>query len=441
MDLKTLPHNLDAEKSVLGSILIDEDAMLKISELLNPEDFYQPKHRLIYESMIELFHGQEAIDVLTLTSKLQTKKKLKAIGGAAYVSELVEVVPTSSHIENYANIVKDAGVRRGVIRYSNEINKLAFEEDKEVAGLLDSAEKGIFSISQGNIKQDFVHVSDLLDETFAKAADLSENQNEFRGIKTGFSGLDNLLGGFQDSDLIILAARPSVGKSALCIDLARHAAVHENKSVGIFSLEMSNLQIMDRILSMQVGVGLWDLRMGKLSESSFSKLGDAMGLLSESNIFIDDTPGCTINEIRTKCRRLKMERGLDFVIIDYLQLITGNNKESRVQEVSEISRLLKIIAKELQIPVLAAAQLSRAIEQRTDRRPQLSDLRESGSIEQDADIVMFLQREEMNNPDTERKGIGDLIIAKHRNGPTGQIELFFEREQARYRQLDKKYDG
>jgi replicative DNA helicase len=250
--------------------------------------------------------------------------------------------------------------------------------------------------------------------------------------------LDNLLGGFQNSDLVILAARPSVGKTALMMDFARHAAVNENKHVGIFSLEMSDLQIMDRILAMQVGIGLWDLRMGKLNESDFERLGDGMGKLSESNLYIDDTPGLGINEMRTKCRRLKMEKGLDMIVIDYLQLLSGNTKESRVQEVSEISRFLKILAKEMQIPVIAAAQLSRSIEQRTDRRPQLSDLRESGSIEQDADVVMFLTREEMFNPDTDRKGIGDLLISKHRNGPTGDVELFFVREQARYTELDKR---
>ncbi|MCA9385465.1 replicative DNA helicase [Candidatus Dojkabacteria bacterium] len=435
------PQNLDAERGVLGSILIDEDAILKIYDKLVAVDFYQPKHRIIYDAMLKLFHSQEAIDVLTLTSKLTKSKKLKTVGGATYITELVESVPTAAHAEQYAELVKKASVRRNLIHFAGEIQKLAYEEDKPVSDVLNEAEKGIFHISEGSVKQDFVHVSDLLEEAYEKAAELSANQDIMRGIKTGFSGLDNILGGFQDSDLVILAARPSVGKSAVCMDFARHAAVAEKKSVGIFSLEMSNLQVMDRILAMQVGVGLWDLRMGKLSEDNLVRLGDAMGILSESNIYVDDTPGLTIHEIRTKCRRLKMEKGLDFVVIDYLQLISGSNKESRVQEVSEISRMLKIIAKELHIPVIAAAQLSRAIEQRGgDRRPQLSDLRESGSIEQDADIVMFLQREEIFNPDTERKGIGDLLVAKHRNGPTGNVELFFEREQARYRQLEKNFD-
>ncbi|MBD3362111.1 replicative DNA helicase [Candidatus Dojkabacteria bacterium] len=439
MKVKTIPHNEEAEKGVIGSILIDEDVVLKILDTISSEDFYNPKHKLIFKCVEELFHNQQAIDTLTLTSRLKKKKKLKSVGGASYISEIVESVPTSGHAENYAELIKDASIRRDLVKYSSEVNKKAYEEDKPVTDLLNIAEKGIFEISQENIQKDFIHVSDLLEEAYEKAAELAANKDEIRGIKTGFSSLDNILGGFQGSDLIILAARPSVGKSALVLDFARFAAVNQKKNVGIFSLEMSNLQVMDRLLAMQVGVGLWDLRMGKLSEDSFGRLGDAMGILSESNIFIDDTPGLHINEMRTKCRRLKMERGLDLIVLDYLQLMQANTKENRVQEVSEISRFLKILAKELEIPVITAAQLNRAIEQRTDRRPQLSDLRESGSIEQDADIVMFLQREEMYNPDTERKGIADLLVAKHRNGPTGNIELYFVRDQARFRQLDKKY--
>lgn len=425
---------------VIGSILIDEDVALKVMDIISHEDFYHPRHKNIFNAIESLYHTQQAIDVLTLTSQLKKSKKLKGIGGAAYVSELVDSVPTSGHAENYAKLIKDASIRRQLIHYSGDLNRGSYEEERSVKEVLNEAEKGIFEISQHSIKQDFVHVSELLEEAYEKAADLDSDQDAMRGISTGFSKLDNLLGGFQNSDLIILAARPSVGKSALMMDLARHAAVADGKNVGIFSLEMSNLQIMDRVLAMQVGIGLWDLRMGNLSEDSFAKLGDAMGILSESNLFIDDTPGLSINEMRTKCRRLKMEHGLDMVVIDYLQLMSGNTKENRVQEVSEISRFLKILAKELNIPVIAAAQLSRSIEQRVDKRPVLSDLRESGSIEQDADIVMFLQREEMSNPDTERKGIGDLIIAKHRNGPTGAVELFFVKEQARYRQLDTTYD-
>ena len=363
------------------------------------------------------------------------------VGGAAYISDLIENVPTSAHAENYAKLVKDSSTRRKFIKYSQDVNKMSFEEDEPLSELVEFTEKNIFEISQESFRNDFVHVSKLLDESFENAAKLNADPDIIRGVASGFPGLDELLGGFQKSDLVILAARPSVGKSALLMDFARHAAVNENKHVGVFSLEMSDLQVMDRVLAMQVGIGLWNLRMGKLDDDAYNKLSDAMGRLSESNLYIDDTAGLKINEMRTKCRRLMMEKGLDLIVVDYLQLLTANTKESRVQEVSEISRFLKILAKELDIPIIAAAQLSRAIEQRTDRRPQLSDLRESGSIEQDADIVMFLQREETHNPDTERKGIADLIVAKHRNGPTGDMELKFVRDQARYRQLGKKYCG
>jgi replicative DNA helicase len=436
------PHNIEAEKGIIGSILIDQDSILKVMEFVGAEDFYQPKHRDIFEAIESLYYSHDPVDVLTLTSRLKNQKKLNSVGGASYISELVAEVPTSAHAENYAKLVREASTRRKLIHHSGEITKLAHDEALELDEVINKSEKGIFRISESNIRQDFQHVSVLLEETYEKAAEMAENGDAVRGIASGFSGLDNVIGGFQNSDLVIIAARPSVGKSALLIDFALHAGVNMGKNVGIFSLEMSNLQIMDRMLAMQVGVGLWDLRMGNLKDKAFERLADAMGILSEASIYIDDTPGLSINEMRTKCRRLKLEKGLDMVIIDYLQLVAGTSKESRVQEVSEISRFLKILAKELDIPVIAAAQLSRAIEQRTDRRPQLSDLRESGSIEQDADIVMFLQREEMFNPDTDRKGIGDLIVSKHRNGPTGSVELFFHREQARYRQLEKnvKYE-
>ncbi len=440
MDIKIPPHNIEAEKGVLGSVLIDSDSILKASEILGSQDFYEPRHRLIYESILELYHSQYAIDILTLTSHLKKKKQLVKVGGASYIGEIVEGVPSSAHIENYSRLVKESSVRRQMIRYSAGLAESAYDETSPTQEILNDAEKGIFKISQDNVDRDFVHVSDLLEVAFEKAAELKANEGQLRGISSGLSNLDNILGGFQNSDLVIIAARPSVGKSALCIDFARHAAVKLKKKVGIFSLEMSNLEVMNRLLSMQVGVGLWDLRMGKFGEEVFEKLGDAIGVLSESGIYIDDTPGVHINEIRTKCRRLKLEKGLDMLIIDYLQLIMGNKSENRVQEVSEISRFLKIIAKELDIPVIAAAQLSRATEQRNDRMPQLSDLRESGSIEQDADVVIFLRREETFNPDTEKKGITDVIVAKHRNGPTGMFELFFNGKLAKFVQLETRYD-
>ncbi len=434
---KVPPQNLDAEKSVLGGILIDEEAIIQVSEILSEDHFYDQNHGIIYAVCQFLFEKGRPIDVVTITDELKKRNKLRQVGGAAYLSELVTVVPTAANVVAYANIIKENSVRRKMINLGGRIANLATEEDKEIDALMDEAETSLFDITEDSVKKDFVHVSKLLEETYERAEMLSSNPDQLRGIPTGFSNLDNILGGFQDSDLIILAARPSVGKTAFSLDLARHAATVEQKKVGFFSLEMSNLQLMDRLLSMQVGIGLWELRMGKLPDESFARLADAMGVLSEADLFIDDTPGLNIMEMRTKARRLKAEKGLDMIIVDYLQLMEGRNKESRTQEVSEISRFLKSIGRELSVPVIALSQLSRAVEQRSERIPQLSDLRESGSIEQDADVVMFLHREEQYNPDTERKGITDLVIAKHRNGPTGIAELYFVKEQARFRALDK----
>lgn len=439
-NLKVPPQNLDAEKSVLGSVLLDEEALIAAVEILDPKDFYSPAHEAIFESMMKLFEQQKAVDVLTVSSYLKQKKILKKAGGAAYLSELATSVPTAAHVEEYAILIKQAAVRRKLISLSGQLGTLAYDEAEDLVNVLDKAEKSLFGITEASIRRDFVHVSQLLEATYEKAEELSENPGSLRGIPSGINSLDGLLGGFQGSDLIILAARPSVGKTALSLDFARHVAVNEKKNVGIFSLEMSNLQLMDRLLAMQVGIGLWDLRMGRLPEEAFARLADSMGVLSEVGLFIDDTPGLSVHEMRTKARRLKAEKGLDLIIVDYLQLMEARNKESRVQEVSEISRFLKHMAREIEVPVIALSQLSRAVEQRTDKIPQLSDLRESGSIEQDADIVMFLHREELYNPDTDRKGVTDLVISKHRNGPVGRIELFFVKEQARFREIEKHRD-
>jgi replicative DNA helicase len=325
-----------------------------------------------------------------------------------------------------------------LIRVSNVLQEYAFNEDEALDKLLDSAEQRLFEVTEESIERDFVHVSKLLEQAYERAEDADKNKEKITGIKSGFPLLDAILGGFQNSDLIILAARPSVGKTALALDIARHVATREKKNIGFFSLEMSNMQLMDRILAMQVNANLWDLRMGKLSDAIFERLADAMGVLSESGLFIDDTPGLHIMEMRTKARRMMAEHHLDMIVVDYLQLMQGRNRENRVQEVSEISMFLKNMARELDIPVVALSQLSRAVESRTSRIPQLSDLRESGSIEQDADVVMFIHREELYNPETDRKGIADLIISKHRNGPTGQIDLYFVKEQARFRELEKR---
>lgn len=437
MDIKLPPQNLEAEKSVLGAILLDPEAIYKVSEIVFVEDFYDKVNKLIYASCIELFSGQEAVDVLTLSSLLKKKKKLSVIGGVKFLSDLVSSVPTSAHVEEYANLVKDASIRRRIISLAGKLEKMSYQEDNELTDLLNEAEKSLIHISETSSRSDFVHVSTLLEEAYERAEELSRNPGSVRGIPTGFAYLDKLLGGFQKSDLIILAARPSVGKTALQLDISRYAAINAKKTVAIFSLEMSNAQLMDRILAMQAEIGLWDLRTtGNIKDESFPKISDAMGLLSETNLYIDDTPGISILELRSKARKLKLEKGLDLVVVDYLQLIVGNNKEGRVQEVSEISRLLKGIARELNVPVLALSQLSRAIEQRSDGNPMLSDLRDSGSIEQDADIVIFLSRV---GGDAENSDNRMLTVAKHRNGPTGAIELFFIKDRAQFREIDQHH--
>lgn len=437
-DLKLPPQNKEAERAVLGALLLDEEAVVRVMDFLKPRHFYNPRHAMIYENICELFEKRKSIDVLTLTNLLKKKEQLKKVGGVTYLSDLVNSVPTASHIEEYAHIVKEKSVRRGLISVSGYLNEAAFNEDEDLEKLLDSSEQRLFGITEESLERDFVHVSKLLEEAYERAEEADKHSDKIRGVRTGFQILDGMLGGLQGSDLIILAARPSVGKSALALDIARHAATREKRNVGIFSLEMSNMQLMDRLLAMQVNANLWDLRMGKLPDEAFDRLADAMGVLSESGLYIDDTPGLHIMEMRTKARRMMAEHKLDLVVVDYLQLMQGRTRENRVQEVSEISMFLKNLARELEIPVLALSQLSRAVEARTSRIPQLSDLRESGSLEQDADVVLFINREEMYNPETERKGIADLVIAKHRNGPTGQVELYFVKEQARFRELEKK---
>ncbi|MFQ5492582.1 MAG: replicative DNA helicase [Candidatus Dojkabacteria bacterium] len=438
-DLKLPPQNLEVEQSVLGALLIDEDAIYKIAEFLLPEHFYRETHQKIYAVMQGLVSQQKAIDVLTVSAELKKKRQLKQVGGTAFLSELVANVPTAGHIEEYGHIIKDASVRRKLIGVAAMLDEMAYKEDEELIDLLDKAERDLLGIAESHTDSDFVHVAKLLEESYERAEELNKDPGKLRGIACGFNYLDGILGGFQESDLVILAARPSVGKTALALDIARHASVTEGKNIGIFSLEMSNTQLMDRLLSMQVGVGLWNLRMGKISDDAFSRLAEAMGVLSEANLYIDDTPGIGIMEMRTKARRLKVEKGLDMVIVDYLQLMAGRRQESRVQEVSEISRFLKSMARELEIPVLALSQLSRSVEQRGgDGVPQLSDLRDSGSIEQDADVVIFLSK--MGGGEEEEVNENRMLtVAKHRNGPTGAVELFFVGEQARFRELDKHH--
>lgn len=431
------PQNIDAEKSVLGSILLDRDALIEVSGWLSPTHFYDERHIAIYETILELFESGLPIDLVTVSDRLKKKKILSKVGGRAYLTELASFVPTAAHVVEYGNIVKETATRRGLISSASEITKLAFDEALALPEVVDRSETLLFNIAQEGIQSNFVHIKELLKDAYERASHAKES-DDYSGISTGFKELDVLLGGFQKSDLIVLAARPSVGKTALALDMMRHAALIEKKNVAFFSLEMSNMQIMDRLLGMQSGIPFWEIRTNKLNEEKVVKLANTMGELADANIFIDDSPGQNINQIRTKARRLMLEQGVDIIFVDYLQLMHGNTKESRALEVGEVSQGLKNLAKELNVPVVALSQLSRAIELRQNRRPQLSDLRESGSIEQDADVVIFLDREETWNPDTEKKGSAEVFVAKHRNGPTGIVELAFIKEIASFRNLYKE---
>ncbi len=431
------PQNIEAEKSVLGSVLLDKDALINVSGWLQPGHFYDDRHALIYQNILELFEHGLPIDLVTISDRLKKKKILVKVGGRAYLTELASFVPTSAHVEEYANIVKETATRRGLISSASQITTLSFDETVDVSEVVDRSETLLFNVAQEGVRSNFVHVKELLKDAYERASH-AKSSDDYSGISTGFRDMDVLLGGFQKSDLVILAARPSVGKTSLALDMMRHAALVEKKNVAFFSLEMSNMQIMDRLLGMQSGIPFWEIRTNKLNDEKIVKLANTMGELGDANIFIDDMAGQHINQVRTKSRRLALEQGVDIIFVDYLQLMHGSSKESRTLEVSEVSQGLKNLAKELNVPVVALSQLSRAIEQRQGRRPQLSDLRESGSIEQDADVVIFLDREETWNPDTERKSTGDVFIAKHRNGPTGTVELAFVNEIASFRNLYKE---
>jgi len=436
MEERVPPQNTEAEQSLLGCLLLDKDAVIAVSGWLIPEHFYDERNAIVYSNILELFNDAIPVDLVTLSDRLKKKKLLSKIGGRTYLADLSSTVSTSSHAEEYANIIKESATRRGLISAAKDVTQYAFDETLGMDEVIDRSERQIFDIAQNGTRTNFVHIKDLLKDAYERA-ERADRDEAYLGISTGFKDLDDLLGGYQKSDLIILAARPSVGKTSLALDMMRHAAMVEKKTVAFFSLEMSQTQIMDRLLGMQSEIPFWEIRTGRLSDKKFMKLADTMGELADANLFIDDQAGQHINAIRTKARRLVLEKGLDIIFVDYLQLMHGSNQESRTLEVGEISQGLKNIAKELNVPVVALSQLSRAIEQRQGRRPQLSDLRESGSIEQDADVVMFIDREETWNPDTENKGIAELIVAKHRNGPTGLVKLAFVNEIASFRNLYK----
>lgn len=431
------PQNTEAEQSVVGAMLLDKDAIIEVAEFLLPEHFYEQKHRLIYQNILELFEEGLPVDIVTLSDKLKKKKVLKKVGGRAYLTDLVSQVPTSAHAEEYGLIVKNNAVRRNLISAAANITNWSFDETIKVTEVLDKSEQKLFAIAQKGVRAQFVHIKDLLKDAYERAEKADQKAGRV-GISTGLKELDQLLGGFHKSDLIIVAARPSVGKTALSLDFMRFASVVEGKKVAFFSLEMSYSQIIDRLLGMQSGVPFWNIHTGKLDDDAFDRFGEAMGVLSEADLFVDDKPGQNITEIRTKARRLALEQGVDIIFVDYLQLLHGHNKDNRVLEVTEVSQGLKNLARELEVPVVALSQLSRSIESRANRTPQLSDLRDSGSIEQDADIVMFIDREELYNKDTDREGIADIIVAKHRNGPTGRVEAAFVKEIASFRNLYKK---
>jgi replicative DNA helicase len=439
---KIPPQNLDAEMSLLGAVLIDEETLADISEHVKAPDFYDKRHGLIYDAMMRLYEKRKPVDLLTLTEELKKKNDIETIGGSAYLTELTNYVPTAAHAEAYAELVQQKAIRRRLIKASSQISEMGFDEETSTQELLERAEAELFSVSDQSLKQDLVSIESILTDSFDRMEELHRNKGQLRGIRTGYRDLDNMTAGLQRSDLIILAARPAMGKTTLVTNLAYNVATIAKQPVLFFSLEMSKEQLVDRMLADASGVDAWNIRTGNLSDDDFSKLSDAMGEMAEAPIFIDDTPGVSVLEMRTKARRAAHEQPLGLIIIDYLQLMQGSGRDggNRVQEVSEISRGLKLLARELNVPVIALSQLSRSVESRNPQIPQLADLRESGSIEQDADIVMFIYREEYYNPDTDRKQITDLIISKHRNGPTGKIELFFHPERLRFMSLDRKHD-
>src|SRR6266571_2342272 len=416
MAIKSLPHNDEAEQSVLGAILIDKNAILSVSQLLSPQDFYNDLNGLVYGAMLTIFEQRKPIDLLTLTEQLKKDKALKKID-TVYLTDLVEKVPTAANVESYALIVKEDATKRSLIHTGVTITELGYEEKVEVKEILDKAESSIFAIAQGNQRRGFIAIKDTLTESFDRIDELHREGSGLRGVATGFADLDNLLAGMQKSNLLILAARPGQGKTALVLNISQHIAVKDRKAIGIFSLEMSKEELVDRLLISQADVDAWKLKTGRLTENDFAKISEAMGELAEAPIFIDDTPGLSISEMRSKARRLQLEHNLSLIVVDYLQLVDpGRKYDSRVQEVSMVSQALKNLARELNVPVLAASQLSRAVEHRGERKPQLADLRESGAIEQDADVVMFIYRPEgeVTTPYIPTK----LLIAKHRNGPT-----------------------
>lgn len=435
MDSKLPPHDLDAEQSVLASILIDEEAIIRVSDYLQTESFYDRSHQLIYESMSQLYEQREAIDVVTLTNQLKKNDVLKRVGGTSAISKLSNLLSTAANAESYAKLIKEYFIKRQLITISGNLSELAFDGSKSAQDVLDIAESKVFKVSQSHSTKDFVPLKDTLVESFERLDELQKNGGELRGVPTGYQDVDDLLAGLQRSNLVILAARPGMGKTAFSLNITQNIAVKHRKKVGFFSLEMSKEELVDRLLVAQADIDAWKLKTGRLNQQDFLKISDAMGVLAEASLFIDDTPGLSIFDMRTKARRLMAEQEIDILVVDYLQLAHGRTQDNRVQEVSEISQGLKNIARELRIPILALSQLSRAIESRGEKKPQLSDLRESGAIEQDADVVMFLYRK-----DEDIREQVTLRIAKHRNGPLGEAELYFRGDRIKFYGMESKIE-
>lgn len=444
MDIgKVPPHDIEAEQAVIGSMFTDKEAVSSSIEVLKEEDFYREDNRLIYSAMLNLYNRAEPIDLITVKSELELMGKFEQVGGFEYLAELPEKVPTTANIAKYIKIVEEKSVLRNLIKTANEIIELGYDTTEEVENIMESAEKKIFNLMQNKDQKGYRPIKDILVDSFTQLEELYNRKQHITGVPTGFTDLDYRTAGLHGSEFILIAARPAMGKSAFALNIATNAALRGNAPVAIFSLEMSKEQMVNRILCSEAMVDSNKVRTGKLEDEDWAKLAEAIGPLSETGIYVDDTPGISVMEIRAKCRKLKLEKNIGLVVIDYLQLIQGSNRTrggSREQEIAEISRSLKILAKELDVPVIALSQLSRAVEQRPDHRPMLSDLRESGSIEQDADIVMFLYRDDYYNEDSERKNIAEVIIAKHRGGSTGTVDLGWLGSYTKFVNLEKRFD-
>jgi len=428
-----VPHSREAEEAVLGSILINPEAYYDVAEFLDSNDFYIHRHRWVWNAFKHLVESREPIDFLTVTTELEQQGQLAEVGGSAYLTALINNVPSALHAVAYGRIIESTAVRRRMLDAANLIAKLAYDEETGLEAVMDDAEKAIFGVSEKRMTRDLAPIEEVLSDFYDHISDLAARPDDIHGVPTGFIDLDRLLTGLQPSDLIIVAGRPGMGKTGFALSLAKNAAQIHKKHVAIFSLEMGNDQLVQRLISQETGIDSQRLRTGKLEENEWALFTNAIEKLGQTRIFLDDTPGITPLQLRTKCRRLHLEFGLDLIIVDYLQLMSGDTRnDNRVQEVSYISRQLKILAREINVPVLAAAQLSRAVEQRADKKPVLSDLRESGSLEQDADIVMFIYRPEIYEEDPAKQNIAEVIVSKHRNGPVGSVQLIFRKNLAKF---------